>query len=149
MTIPEQAVQAACAAINERGKGNNVTTGDIYAMLEDAAPHLAAVQVQAGRAYVYTDYELPCDVRTPDGVTLRGMHLSSLMSSFELCKDWPAQDRILAALEPYAGRAAVLEEAALVAEARKPLYTELQARNACAEIASSIRSLIVKGGSDA
>jgi hypothetical protein len=42
-----------------------------------------------------------------------------------------------------------LEEAALVAEARKPLYTELQARNACAEIASSIRSLIVKGGSDA
>lgn len=38
-------------------------------------------------------------------------------------------------------REIALEEAAQVAEARKPLYAELQAKNACAEIASSIRSL--------
>ena len=51
--------------------------------------------------------------------------------------------------EPSAARAAALEEAALVAEARKPLYTELQARNACAEIASSIRALSSPDHADA
>ncbi|WP_273785673.1 hypothetical protein [Brucella intermedia] len=45
-TVPEEAVKAACAAINERGKGNNVTTGDIFAMVEAALPHLPGVGVK-------------------------------------------------------------------------------------------------------
>lgn len=138
-TIPEEAVKAMPERIYASTPSSSsgcVVSFDVPSLAYDveyvradlALPHLPGVGVKEGREYVYTDYELPCDVRTPDGVTLRGMHLSSLMSSFELCKNWPPQDRILSAREPSAARELALEEAAQALEAWGDIYGDNAAK---------------------
>ena len=94
MTIPEQAVQAACARINELGKGNNVTIPNVVEMLTAAAPHLAAVRVNSDQI---------------EAARKAVEELANTQMNLPL-EDWlRISSAILSALEPSAARELALE----------------------------------------
>ena len=136
MTIPEQAVQAAakviCAHDNEQWGDSSST--DVYfdlvsKMLTAAAPHLAAVRVKVRTmetAPSSEGAEKPSVIEVHEGAwaIVKGTNGKDAgwVDTHDLFAQQLYRHHVLSALEPSAGRAAVLEEAAQVVDAKAEEY---------------------------